>query len=197
MLSGEWQVYEKHWTWDTCYICVVFKGRCFTVESTFKNIRPVSWSQQDTSPCLICDFMQHFIYCLLHFMLLFIYVFSFFSLVLLSSSLGFDASIRKNLWRASTNPLITRNLSFVPDSCTSNCEPSFILTIGDVSASFSTKWILRIHHVPIIYPRNSFGLLPLPIRTLFSLLKGFFILEWIIMSSLVGFKTIPCRSRFL
>ena len=97
MLSGEWQVYEKHWTWDTCYICVVFKGRCFTVESTFKNIRPVSWSQQDTSPCLICDFMQHFIYCLLHFMLLFIYVFSFFSLVLLSSSLGFDASIRKNL----------------------------------------------------------------------------------------------------
>ena len=76
---------------------VLFKGRCLTVESTFKNIRPVSWSQQDTSPCLICDFMQHFIYCLLHFMLLFIYVFSFFSLVLLSSSLGFDASIRKNL----------------------------------------------------------------------------------------------------
>ena len=31
------------------------------MESTFKNIRPVSWSQQDTSPCLICDFMQHFL----------------------------------------------------------------------------------------------------------------------------------------
>ena len=50
------------------------------MESTFKNIRPVSWSQQDTSPCLICDFMQHFIYCLLHFLLLFIYVFSLFLL---------------------------------------------------------------------------------------------------------------------
>ena len=49
---------------------VLFKGRCLTVESTFKNIRPVSWSQQDTSPCLICDFMQHFL-------LLFIPIFSF------------------------------------------------------------------------------------------------------------------------